>query len=310
MIATVKKTYKILLAAGLIIGGLYLGFLFFTHLTQQIAFNQRKAAWGLLKQKIFYQIKGFNGEAGIVIKDLRFDREFAYKKNKLFPSASLAKVPIMCACFLAVQDGRIKLDRPVALKSGDKLSGSGILQDVRPGTIFTVEELIGLMIYDSDNTATNILTNLVGLDYLNRAFSRLGLTNTDLSRRIADYRLRNQGIENYTSAQDIAWLLERIYRRKLINREFSEQCLRILKLQRVNDRIPRYLPVEVTVAHKTGLERNVCHDAGIVFSAKGDLLICVLTKHNNPNALSSKNFIAQVSQDAYAYTIGSLLSRN
>lgn len=299
---TAKKTFKILSAAGLVVGGLYLGFLFFSHLQGQLVFNQRKAAWMALRQELSRQIRGFNGEAGVVIKDLRFDWELAYQKNKLFPSASLAKVPIMCACFLAAEEGLLRLDRQVTLKTSDKLAGSGILKDVRPGTVFTVEELIGLMIYDSDNTATNILTNLVGIDYLNRAFNRLGLEHTDLSRRVADYRLRDRGIENYTTAGDIALLLERIYRRQLLNKKLSEQCLKVLKLQRVNDRIPRNLPVEVAVAHKTGLERNVCHDAGIVFGANGDLLICILTKHNNPNALFAKDFIAQLAQEAYAYT--------
>jgi beta-lactamase class A len=302
MNSTAKKILKIILVSGLIIAGMYLGFLFFTQFGKQAALTQRKAAWDQLKQKISRQLFRFNGEAGIVIKDLRFDWELAYQKNKLFPSASLAKVPIMCACFMAAQEGRIKLDRQVVLKNSDKLSGSGILKEVRPGTVFKVEELIGLMIYDSDNTATNILTNLVGIDYLNRAFVRLGLRDTELSRPIADYRLRARGIENYTSARDIAWLLEQIYRRKLVNRNLAEQCLKVLKLQRVNDRIPKYLPVEVTVAHKTGLERNVCHDAGIVFCVSGDLLICILTRHTNPNAFPSKNFIANLARDAYAYT--------
>ena len=239
-----------------------------------------------------HEIKGFKGQAGILIKDLRSNWEISYDKDRLFPSASLAKVPIMCACFLASEEGKIKLDQQVVLKSSDKLAGSGILKDVQPGAIFTVEELIGLMVYDSDNTATNMLTSMVGIDYLNNIFNSLGLKNTNLSRRVADFNLRDRGIENYTTAQDIALLLEKIYRRELINQDLSEKCLRVLKLQRVNDRIPKYLPMNISVAHKTGLERNVCHDAGIIFSCKGDFLICVLTKHANPNAIASKNFIA------------------
>ncbi|MDP2830873.1 MAG: serine hydrolase, partial [Candidatus Omnitrophota bacterium] len=228
--------------------------------------------------------------------------EISYNKDRLFPSASLAKVPIMAACFLAAKEGRIKLDRQVVLRNSDKFSGSGILKDIRPGVTFTVEELIGLMVEDSDNTATNMLTSMVGIDYLNSVFNSLGLKNTNLSRRIADFNLRDRGIENYTTAEDIALLLERIYRRRLISRDLSEKCLRVLKLQRVNDRIPKYLPVDVTVAHKTGLERSVCHDAGIVFSCKGDFLICVLTKHANPNAVASKNFIARAALYTYVYS--------
>ena len=301
-----KKTLPIVFIAILLICGSYFVYRYGVYLRQsrrqQAVFEQRKAAWQLLRQKLTYEIKQFKGEAGLVVKDLQSNREISYNKDRLFPSASLVKLPIMVACFLAAEEGKLKLDRAVVLRSSDKLSGSGRLKDVRPGAIFTVEELIGFMVYDSDNTATSILTNLVGIDYLNRVFKSLGLKNTSLLRRVADFRLRDRGIENYTTAQDIAWLLERIYHKNLVSKDLSEQCLRVLKLQRVNDRIPKYLPVEVTVAHKTGLERSVCHDAGIVFSCKGDFLISAFTQHANPNAVASKNFIARVALHTYAYS--------
>ncbi|MFH0827214.1 MAG: serine hydrolase, partial [Candidatus Omnitrophota bacterium] len=123
----------------------------------------------------------------------------------------------------------------------------------------------------------------------------------NLSRRIADYSLRGRGVENYTTAEDMAWILEKIYRKTLINKDVSERCLKLLKLQRHNDRIPKYLPVELTIAHKTGLERGVCHDAGIVYTPKGDFLICVLTKHENLNSVPSKEFIAKISLYVYRY---------
>ena len=268
---------------------------------EQLLYEARKTAWQALQQSIKSEIGQFKGEAGIVIKDLGTGWEFSYEKAKLFPSASLAKIPLMAACFLAVDQGRIKLDRNIALKSADKLTGSGVLKDMPAGTTFSVERLIGLMIYDSDNTATNIVTNLVGIDYLNNTFKSFGLKNTDLSRKIADYHSRDKGIENYTTAEDMALLLEKIYRRGLGNKNVSDQCISMLKLTRMNDRIPKYLPVDITIAHKTGLENGVCHDAGIVFTNKGDIIIVVLTKHANSNSAPSKGFIAKVSLHAYRY---------
>ena len=261
----------------------------------------RKVSWQELQQRIKNEIGQFKGETGIVIIDLETGWEFSYEKAKLFPSASLAKIPLMAACFLAAEQGRIKLDRNIALKSSDKLTGSGVLKDMPAGTTFSVERLIGLMIYDSDNTATNIVTNLFGIDYLNSAFKSFGLKNTDLSRKIADYHSRDKGIENYTTAEDMALLLKKIYRKELESKNVSDQCISMLKLTRMNDRIPKYLPVEITVAHKTGLENGVCHDAGIVFTRKGDFIIVVLTKHANANSILSKEFIAKVSLYAYKY---------
>src|SRR3990167_5965967 len=146
-----------------------------------------------------------------------------------------------------------------------------------------------------------VITNLVGIDYLNNTFKSFGLKNTDLSRKIADYHSRDKGIENYTTAEDMALLLDKIYRRSLGNKNVSDQCISMLKLTRMNDRIPKYLPVDLTIAHKTGLENGVCHDAGIVFTNKGDIIIVVLTKHANSNSAPSKGFIAKVSLHAYRY---------
>lgn len=263
--------------------------------------EERKAAWGLFSAELMKEIRKFKGEPGIVIKDLESGWEFSYGKKRLFPSASLAKIPIMAAAFLAAEQGRISLEREITLKSSDKINGSGILKSMPAGATFNLERLIGLMIYDSDNVATNIITSLLGIDYLNTAFKEFGLKNTDLSRRIADYKSRNKGIENYTTAEDMAVLLEKIYRKSLISRDLSEQCIGILKLTRANNRIPKYLPADLMIAHKTGLERNVCHDVGIVFTPRGNFLICILTRHKNGNHNAAKQFIARLALLTYNF---------
>ncbi len=300
-----KKIFFSIFIGVLLICGSYFAYRYYTDLKetkrQHAIFEKRKDAWQVLRQKLINEISQFKGEAGIVVKDLETGWELSYEKNKLFPSASLVKIPLMAACFLAADQGRIKLDRNIALKSVDKLTGSGVLKDMPAGTTFSIERLTGLMIYDSDNTATNIVTNLLSIDYLNSTFKAFGLKDTELSRKIADYRLRDRGIENYTTAEDMALLLEKIYRRTLGNKHVSDQCISMLKLTRMNDRIPKYLPVDITIAHKTGLENGVCHDAGIVFTRKGNFLICVLTKHANSNSIISKEFIAKVALHTYTY---------
>ncbi|MDD5661423.1 MAG: class A beta-lactamase-related serine hydrolase [Candidatus Omnitrophica bacterium] len=302
------KTKKLLLFIALVIllgGGTYFTGRYYVYLQkakrEQVIYETKKIAWQKLRQEIANQIIQFKGEAGLVIKDLETGWELCYEKEKLFPSASLAKIPIMAACYLAAEQGRIKLDHNIALKSSDKFTGSGVLKGMPAGTVFSVERLIGLMIYDSDNTATGMLTDLVGIDYLNTAFKSFGLKKTELTRKIADYQSRKRGFENYTTAGDMALLLEKIYSKSLGSQRVSHQCINTLKLTRLNDRIPKYLPAQITVAHKTGLERNVCHDAGVVFTCKGDFIIVALTKHANSNGASSKEFIAKVALLAYNY---------
>lgn len=301
----IKKTLILSLSVCVLGIGLFAGANLFSGLLKdyqrRLLYKSRQASWKGLEQKIARQINRFKGETAVVVRDLDTGLEFSYNRDKLFPSASLVKVPVMAACFLAADKGKIGLNQEIKLKSSEKLSGSGDLKDMPSGTAFSVERLIGLMIYDSDNTAANMLTGLLGLDYLNDSFRGFGLKNTVLSRRIADYKLRDRGVENYTTASDMAMLMEKIYRRQLGSRGISEQCIKIMKLTHTNDRIPRYLPAEVAIAHKTGLENGVCHDAGIVFSRKGDFLVCVLTRHTNSNSLPSKKFIGRIALSVYRY---------
>jgi beta-lactamase class A len=157
---------------------------------------------------------------------------------------------------------------------------------------------MALMVTRSDNTAANLLIDLLGRKYLNAYFKRIGLRNTNLSREMMDFKYRKKGIENYTTSKDVSVLLEKMYKGTFINATVSRQCLALLKRQKVKDRIPRKLPRDVVVAHKTGLERSVCHDAGIVFTSNGDFLICVLTK-SKAGFGTSKEFIARIA--AYTY---------
>lgn len=262
--------------------------------------EKRKAAWNKLTKILEERIKSANLDTGLVIEDFRMNLRIIYNADKAFPAASLAKVPIMLACFYADQKKKIDLKDTVILKSAQKVLGSGILKDLPEGTSLTVEELVDLMITQSDNTACNILIDLLGFDYINNFFQSLGLSDTHLARRMMEFKARKKGIENYTTARDIAFCLEIIHHNKFLNKRVSRKSLSLLKKQEVNDRIPAQLPPSVVVAHKTGLERKICHDAGIIFTPQGDFLICVLTK-DAKNARTAKKFIAQVALDVYEY---------
>jgi beta-lactamase class A len=265
---------------------------------RQTMIEKKKAAWSSLEKVMQSKLNNFDGDAGIIIEDLGMGWRIALNADKLFPAASMVKIPIMAACFRAVQDKKISLDTELSLRVSHKTPGSGLLKNKPAGSKFTVYSLIELMITQSDNTAANMLIELLGFDYLNGFFKSEGLAHTNLSRKMMDFRYRKQGVENYTTAEDISLILEKIYRKKFINRYVSGKCLGLLLKQKVNDRIPKKLPQGVPVAHKTGLERNVCHDAGIVFTDQGHFLICVLTK-SNAGARKVKKFISDVSLYIY-----------
>ncbi|MCX5707559.1 MAG: class A beta-lactamase-related serine hydrolase [Candidatus Omnitrophica bacterium] len=298
-----KKVFVIFLAASLVLSvSVYLVYAGYEVWKQaqanQKLLEKRSAAWKELKNSLANKARLFHGDAGIIIEDLNTGWQFSLNKDKLFPSASIVKIPIMAACFQAASEGRLNLNDEMVLRGANKTSGSGILKSAATGTAIPIEKLIDIMITNSDNTAANMLIEKLGFDYLNGYFKKSGLRHTNLSRKMMDFEDRKYGVENYTSASDISDLLEKFYHRKFINRQISEKCLAMLLRQKVNDRIPKKLPDDCPVAHKTGLEKNVCHDAGIVFTQQGDFLICVLTKSRS-GTRQVKEFISNLALVIY-----------
>lgn len=293
-----KKFSSILFGAALLAFSLAIFFIYSQAEKQRARFEEKKARWLALEQAIRKEARNFRGKSGIVIKDLETNWQIAFNKEKLFPSASLVKIPIMAAVFQAGQNGKIGLQKKIKLKTSDKISGSGQLKNMPVGSEYSVEELVKLMITSSDNTATNMLIELLGFPYLNSSFKEFGLRHTNLSREMMDFDERKNGVENYTTAADISYILEKIYRNKLCNSFVSQKCMGLLLKQKAHDRIPAKLPRGTVVAHKTGLEAMVCHDAGIVFAPKGNVLICVLTK-GAANSRVSKKYISNIALEVY-----------
>jgi len=257
--------------------------------------NVLEKNWQILSQEIESKINNFPGRVGLVIKDLESNKIITYNQDVLFPSASLVKIPIMAACFQAETEGKINFLNYYRLKGKYKAKGSGVLKNLRSGGKITIQELIELMITKSDNTATHMLTEILGFDYLNRCFLQFGLHNTNLLRHVMDLRKYRRGIENYTTAFDIATLLEKIYFRTLVSQSASEKMLSLLEKQEIRDRLPRYLPSNILVAHKTGLFDTVCHDVGIIFHPQGNFLICVLVSDHAEHNFA-KELIGQIAK--------------
>lgn len=299
-----RKTIALLIALGLLLPGAWFSYKFYrghreAELEREL-YKRRKAHWVVLEKTLREEVSKFKGDVGIVVRDLDTKWEIAFDKEKPLPAASLLKVPIMAACFYALEKRKINSGDTLRLKASDIVSGSGVLKNRPPGTTVTIEKLIKYMVSESDNVATNLLINLLGFDYLNAFFKRFGLKNTNLSRKMMDFRYRSQGVENYTTAEDMACILEKIYRRQFLNNSVSRRCLELLTLQRIRDRLPSRLPPDTVIAHKTGLERRILHDAGIVFTPRGDFLLCVLTK-NAENSRRAREFIAEVARNVYNY---------
>lgn len=256
--------------------------------------------WQVFTAALQDRSRRFGGSVGYIVKDFRTGNVVERNAEQAFPSASLIKLPILAAAFQAVDEGKLTLTAPVTLRRQDKRGGSGILKLAYSGSVFTVRELLEYMIIYSDNTATELIVEMLGYDYLQNTFARLGLQDTTIHPDGFRLTARHISDDNMTSPRDMAFLLENIYRRRLVSPEASAEMLDILKHQKLRDRLPRFLPAGWEIAHKTGLLRKACHDCGIVFSPGADYMICVLTSHDTTYRIA-KRFIASLGRLTYDY---------
>ena len=181
--------------------------------------------------------------------------------DKPFVSASIIKLAILGTLLDQAQSGVLSLDGTVTVSPSDIVGGTGVIQASGAGESYTYRQLAAYMIQDSDNVATNLIIDAVGMPAVNEYASEIGLTQTVLNRRMMDFAA---GEENYTSANDVARMLQLIYQGKLVSSDMSEFALDLLKGQHDDAGLLKGLPVGSVFAHKTGTLDGVFNDGGIV----------------------------------------------
>lgn len=255
----------------------------------------------MLKDLIFDLVDFKDMDFAFVIKNLTTGEILCHKENEVVSSASLIKIPIMGEVLKQVNEGRLTLDRRIVVHEEDKVPFS-ILTELSTGNSYSLRDVITLMIIQSDNTATNILIDLAGTDNINKFIKNTGLNNTVLMRRMMDFRARSEGRDNYTTAMDMAMILEKIYNKELISSEYSKLMMDILKKQLDDSMIRLFIPEETVIAHKTGGLDGIQHDAGIVFSEKCNYIFSALT-WNAKSTYNSRAVIGKISRIVYDYYI-------
>jgi len=230
-----------------------------------------------LRRKIEGILTTYTGRWGMVIANQSTGARLELNPDMVFPAASMIKVPIMYEIMRQAAAGAISLDQYLVVTNAIRTGGAGILKELRPDITMTVRELVTLMIILSDNTATNMLIDLAGMDRINKTIAEIGLKSTVLRRRMMDFDAARAGKENDTSAADLALLFAHIYNNPGLPQQYGALMLDILARQQVQDKLPFYLPEGTAIAHKTGTLPGVEHDGGILFLPGGPYIICILT---------------------------------
>lgn len=197
----------------------------------------------------------------------------------VFPSASLIKVAILVelARRLAEPGSALTWETRLAVPDEARVPSAGVLASLSPELRPTIQDLAHLMIAISDNTASNVLLDLLGMEAINATMRDLGLKATRLERRFMDFEARQAGRDNWTTAADMTLLLAHIHANRVPERA---RLLQMLLQQNENYILPPYWGEETLFAHKTGGLVGIMHDAGILYRSLDDpepLLIVVLT---------------------------------
>jgi beta-lactamase class A len=219
-------------------------------------------------------------------------------------SASTIKLPLMISVYRAIAAGRLKPTKIHTVRAEDVVGGAGILQGHIGRTLSTTELLETTLTY-SDNTGANMLLEAVGgLDVVNATMAELGFKQTHMRRLLMDVQAQERGLDNTTSAADLATMLMRIDQADLISREASNEMLRILELRGKQtdpslDFLGRHLVPRPTIAHLNGTLVNVRNDAGIVELEKQRFVFVVLLRDQGNDA-AAEEAIARAAADVTA----------
>ena len=255
---------------------------------------EKYTEWKKEIEKIISQVEG---KVCVNFYDLNKNNGFSINGDKKVLSASMIKLLILAELMKKISEDKFSLSDTIMMANFMKTGGDGVLKELNAGHHFTLKELATLMIIVSDNQATNILIDFLGMENINLLGKELGLKESFLGRKMMDTEARKNGYDNYTCADDISLLFKLIYQEKLIDKEASQLMLDILLKQQQGERLQRYLPTDIKIAHKCGDLDNLENDGGIIWLEEKAYILVVLT--SGMSNLQCKQTIGKISKFVY-----------
>jgi beta-lactamase class A len=260
--------------------------------------GKQKILWQKLEASIQEVDAKLDGVMGVAIEDLTSGDHFFLHEDEVFAQASSIKITVLANLYLQAQEGKLKLLDPYTVQSSDLVPDSDIMGGLTPGvTRLTLRDLATMMVAVSDNSATNVLIDRVGMQNVNVMLDSLGLTHTRLRRKMMDLQADKEGRENISTPREMMTLLDAIYRGKVLNKQSTAEFFQMLSTNK-DSWIPRDLPADLKVANKPGELEAVRNDSGIVFVEGRPYVICVMTSFLR-NERDGEEAISKISLDAW-----------
>jgi beta-lactamase class A len=271
----------------------------------QTSAAKQQVLWDKLESQVRDIDRNLDGVMGVAIEDLATGQKFLLHEDDVFPQASSIKITVLAELYHQAQlsaggdSGKAKLTDPYVVNQKDLVQDSDIMSGLTPGvTRVTNRDLATMMIAVSDNSAANVLIDRVGMENVNALLDSLGLAHTRLRRKMMDLKAASEGRENISTPREMMTLLEQIYRGKVLNKEMTDDFLKMLSTHKYSA-VSRDLPEGVRSADKPGELEGVRTDSGIVFAANRPYVISVMTSYLH-NERDGAEAIARISVAAYS----------
>jgi len=272
----------------------------------------------MLQKSVQSQLDSIQGDVAVAFYNLSDTTDtMMINSDEEFHAASTMKVPVMIELFKQQHEGKLILSDSILLKNVFKsiVDSSLYSMDIgddsddviygKIGTVVTLNDLLHPMITVSSNLATNVLIELVGAKNVTATMRDLGADKIEVLRGVEDQKAYDLGLSNSTTAKDLMIIMKAIATDQAGTPEDCKKMIQILKDQQFNEIIPRYLPKDVSVAHKTGSITGVHHDAGIVYLPDGRSYVLVLLSKNLEDFDIGTEQLAGVSKSVYEYVMKS-----
>ena len=271
----------------------------------------KKIDYNTLEKKIISKFNNETGNFALAFKNLDDGKEILINENEIFHAASTMKTPVMIEFYKQLHQGKLSLEDTLQIKNEFKSIVDGTIYKLsefddsdkntynKLGQYYSINNLIYEMITISSNFATNILIEYIGANNVTKSMKEIGALNINVLRGVEDIKAFELGLNNTTSAKDLLIIYEKLAKGKIINNESSAIMIEILKDQKYDDIIPKYLPKNIEIANKTGMITGVHHDSGIVFLKNGKKYVIVLLSKNMLDMESGTEMMAKISELIY-----------
>ena len=263
--------------------------------------------WEKLDARAGEMVERFEGVMGVAIVDLTDGRAILQNADRVFPTASSIKIAILLELYRQEQEarggaqGKAKLDDVYTFDPKDLVEDSQIMAGLTAGvTRVTNRDLAQFMIAVSDNAATNVLIDRVGMQNVNAMLRNFGLTKTMLRRKMMDIAAAKRGDENVSTPQEMARLLETIHKGKALSKELTAAFIKQLSTLKKDSYLSYELPPGVEIADKPGSLDGVRTDSGIIFAKNRPFAISVMTAYDRDER-AAEHAISEVALEAFRY---------